>query len=276
MKYYILIYLVFIVSCLSAQQKTNTDSLINYSYKIEGINNITKQYVNVGTGFIISHMGIDFLVSNYHVITGKDPSSGQKLNELTDTCTSIIVWFRSKTDIPFNKLYIQLYDSLGRLFSIYHANKDTLLDIAVIPLPKNNLPLSTKKYTISFNEVDTMINWPENKKIYVVGFPKDFLDDEWKPKIVQANSVTQKVRGNFTIPNIFFDDTTSRGMSGSPTYIQKNEKSKPLLVAINTMNIPFDANNPKIKGSAYYFKYCWEIINLIIKEKRPDVDVYFQ
>ena len=276
LKYLILLYLTFIIGCSSAQKYPPDDNLLNYSYKIQGINDHTKQYVNAGTGFIINHNGVDFLVSNYHVFTGKDAVTGQIVNGLTDTCTSIIVWFRGQVDTPFKKLVIPLYDSIGKLFSVYHADKEKLLDIAVMPLPRNDLPPGIKKYTISLSDVDTSTNSPENKRIYVVGFPVGYLKDGWKPKVVKANSVTQKVSGNFTIPNIFFDDTTSGGMSGSPTYIQTDETTKPLLVAINSMNTDFDSNNPKIKGGAYYFKYCWDIIKLIIKENRPGVDVYFQ
>lgn len=127
-------------------QKLELDSLINYSYKIEAANSNTA-LLHTGTGFIISYKDLFFLVSNYHVFTGRSSFTNSVLDSWGETPTIIFILLRSEHKPSFKKLGIPLYDCRGfRLFGIYHAAKDSLLDIAVTPLLKSNFPPGTKQY----------------------------------------------------------------------------------------------------------------------------------
>lgn len=135
-----ILLILLVTSCVS--QKKSYEDLLKYSYKIQGINDSTKQYVQAGTGFIINAGGHDFLITNYHVLTGKDPISGKKISSISDTCTSIVIWVRKYNDTSFIKWKIPLYDSIGKLFSLYHADQYRLVDIGVLTLSSKQPPLS--------------------------------------------------------------------------------------------------------------------------------------
>jgi hypothetical protein len=98
----ILLLLVMFMSFNESKSQIIPKTSIKYfSYKLQGANVRTKQLVNGGTGFIFTYEDYDFLVTNYHVLTGKNASTGKKLENLADTCNAVIIWFRDeKADLP--------------------------------------------------------------------------------------------------------------------------------------------------------------------------------
>lgn len=273
MKIYISAYLV-LLSYISIAQKLTTTNLDNFSYKIQGVNTKTKQLNNAGTAFIISYKGSDFLVSNYHVFTGKDAITQNKIDELKDTCTAIILWFRSDTGSSFKKLLFQLFDTTGtKLFSIYHGNETSLLDIAILPIYKEDYPPNIRKYIISQTDIDTTTKYSNNKPVYVVGFPLGKMGQGWKPKTIKAKSVIEKVEPPFISPNISFDNGTFPGMSGSPVYIA-SKSGKIALSGVNYQNPDFMKDNPSIKGAGIQIKFVIDIIEEMIRQNKSNIDFY--
>lgn len=275
-KHCLLLFIFYIISIYSFSQNLINDSLINYSYKIQGINRITNQHVNAGTGFIIKYNYNYFIVTNYHVLTGKDPLSRLKLSNLTDTCTSIIINFRNKVDTGFKKLVMNLFDSSGtKLFSLYHGHQDSLLDIAVLPIFSEDFPPDIKEYFIDYNNIDSTTNYQPSKTIFIVGFPFGKMKNKWMPTIIKCKSVREIMDGFFVSPHFSFDSSTIEGMSGSPIYLE-NDSGIISLVGVNALNNPNDSLNPNLKGKGVLIKFICYLIESMVEQNKANVDLFYQ
>src|SRR5215470_10709286 len=172
MRAIILLFLVvFIGVDESKSQIIRKASLKYFSYKLQGANTTTKQLVNGGTGFIFTYREHDFLVTNYHVLTGKNVSTGKKLENLPDTCNAVIIWFRDEKVDTFKRVLVPIYDSFGvRLFSIYYADSETLFDLAVLALFPEQFPPGIKKYSITVKSIDTLTYNKAGLRVLISGF----------------------------------------------------------------------------------------------------------
>lgn len=274
MKYIIPILLSFAFSTQSISQNINDTNVINYSYKLQGYNKKINSLINTGTGFILNWGHEYFLITNFHVLTGKEAATNKKMDVLTDTCTDIIIWFQNDTGTGFKKLVAKLYDSVGnKLYSLYYTNKNQILDIAVVYISPADLPPIIKKHFITMTDIYFQ---EPGGKTYVVGFPDGKMIDGWKPTIINSHSV-EPVKDT-SIKHLFlFEDTTYGGMSGCPVYIKQSINLNWLqLIAINAMNATFYSNprDSKRYGTAIYFRYVFEIIREILKGSKTTADFY--
>jgi len=273
MRAIILLFLVvFIGVDESKSQIIRKTSLKYFSYKLQGANTTTKQLVNGGTGFIFTYGEHDFLVTNYHVLTGKNVSTGKKLENLPDTCNAVIIWFRDEKVDTFKRVLVPIYDSFGvRLFSIYYADSETLFDLAVLALFPEQFPPGIKKYSITVKSIDTLTYNKAGLRVLISGFPRGASE----PTIKTAVTIKQRMRGNTITPLIFFSDSTLQGMSGSPIWIAAHAANGISLIGINALNPTFDIANPKIRGAGVYFKYAMTLIEEMIRTDHINIDLRY-
>lgn len=270
----ILALLLTFVYCYSEAQLINRDSIVNYSYKIQGADIKTGKLINNGTGFIISYKDKDFLVTNYHVITGKDAITGKKIEELKDTCSLTLVFFRSLTDTPFHTLVMPLYGIDGsKNFSIYHVDKKRLFDLVVIFLPPMAYPPGIKQYVINWQQIDTSYNCEADKKCFVVGFPNGKMEKLWRPITLKNELICKKQIDDTIDPSVFFKKGSIGGMSGSPVYIEKNKLM--YLIGINVLNTYVTKASPKEEGVAFKIKYVVQLMDEMIKQNKTHVDLKY-
>ena len=77
-------------------QNLNKDSLINYSYIINGKDD--NKFQTSGTGSIIHYKDQYFLVTNFHVLTAKDANTNKVFKEFKDSNTAVSIIFQ-----PFDR-----------------------------------------------------------------------------------------------------------------------------------------------------------------------------
>jgi hypothetical protein len=268
----ILLVLTVFSATESTSQIIRKTSIKYFSYKLQGANFTTKQIVNGGTGFIFTYEEHDFLVTNYHVLTGKNASTGKKLENLADTCNAVIIWFRDDKIDTVKKVLVPIYDTFGvRLFSIYHADSEKLFDLAVLTLFPEQFPPGIKKYSITVKSIDTLTYNKSGLRVFISGFPRGTSE----PTIKTAVTVKQPMRGNTVTPLIFFGDSTLQGMSGSPIWMAAPKARRVSLIGINALNPTFDIENPKIRGAGFYFKYAMALIEAMIRTNHINIDLHY-
>lgn len=278
-------FLLLISNIDLTAQILNVDSLVNYSYKIQGVNiestspnsKAIVHKIDAGTCFIVAIEGNDFLITNYHVITGKDPYTNKKIPRLSDTCTSFLVNFRNNYDTGFSKPRFDLYTRSGhRNYPVFHYNEDTVIDITAVILPNDWYPPNINKYIITQSEIDSEFNYQGNETIYVLGFPLGKMIEGWKPNFISASSVNLNHDSSVINPYLFYNQISVHGMSGSPVYIKKTGSNKILLKGIQAIQTRYDSNNPDIKAAAINFHLALKLIEEILKTGKSNVDYYFQ
>jgi hypothetical protein len=264
----VIISLAFVFSAVDVYcQKLKLDSLVNYSYIINGKN--SKEFLSSGTASIARYENKFFLITNFHVLTGKDYKTNKKFPELKDTNTAVSIIFQ-----PLDRkseFQVIIYP----LFNLHNeANFETcmfqkqIIDISVMPI---DLPKNASKFFFEVNDFDTSESYESNQKLMAFGFPNGKFKNEWQPTQLDVSAVKNKEAGPFIYdPFVFLDDAPIKGMSGSPVYTT-DSKGQIKLLAIVSNVVDYDKNNPTIKGRSIYSSLALRLIKKMYSEKRHTV-----
>ena len=115
-----------------AAQNLNKDSLINYSYIINGKDN--NRFQTSGTGSIMHYKNQFFLVTNYHVLTAKDANTNKVFKEFKDSNTAVSIIFQpSDRRSNFIVNIYPLYEHGKSKFGTF-VFKNQIIDISVMPM----------------------------------------------------------------------------------------------------------------------------------------------
>lgn len=248
----------------SQQHHLHYEKLIDYSFIINGKS--SSEFQTVGTGSIMNYKGQYYLITNFHVIAGKDHQTNKKFPHLKDTNVAVAIIFQNKDrKSKFIPIVYPIYDSEeNELFETFMF-KDQLIDISVMPVV---VPENALKSFFTISDFDTSWSYKSDEKIFIFGFPKGEFKNEWQPAELKANSVSNSQRGpSIYDPYVFFDKLPIAGMSGSPVYFyDSNNKIKFLSVVSNIVD-----NNPRIKGRSIYSLCALQLIERMFENKKPSV-----
>lgn len=261
MKFYCLIIFTIITSPLYTQNLFSKD-LKKYSYLLAAVKTGSKDSV-LGTGFIISYKNQNYLVTNYHILSGRNAITSEILNPNGFPPNELTIWFHSKKNklIPANYLLI---DNLKKaIYFTLQIDYPIYIDIAILPI---NLPNNVSAYIIKKENFDTSSHaWPD-KELTMVGFPKGKYDKNNYPFVFTTKSLIPPYP-NRIHPYVYYDLNIENGTSGSPVYfLDDNNKLK--LIAINSIGLDRGSTPINARGAAIYFKYVLMAINNNIRRTK--------
>jgi hypothetical protein len=211
----ILIFLTFLVRTSFCQNRVITRIESVQSLYIETY----KGNIQLGsaTGFIIRSKTKNYLITNWHVVTNKDPKTKN--------------WIDPKTPIsPDNIRILQNSYILGKytttkekllkgdgtaLFKEFQINSE-MVDVVAIPL--TDTLINVKIYPVSYKSTyDSLLISPTDR-IFVLGFPLGVKSAPsmpiWKSGLIASEpDIDQESK-----PIIWVDIISYGGMSGSPVY----------------------------------------------------------
>lgn len=133
----------------------------------------TDTVLSSGTGFVYEKDQVTYLVTNWHVVAGRDPNTCECVSETKGVPDMISTMFRQK-DQPgtCHREEIELYrDSQMREPSWYeHPNYGRSVDVVVLPLSER---LRTSYGLFPINAIDFDTNFKEEvaDEAFVVGYP---------------------------------------------------------------------------------------------------------
>jgi hypothetical protein len=266
MKIFIIISFVFI-SNYSIGQCLNKDSLINYSYIINGKD--SAQFFTSGTGSIVKYKERYYLVTNYHVLTGKECATNKKFPELQDTVTSISIIYQSseKYRIVFIARIYPIFDKKGNPNFETAAFQDRRLDLSVIPI---EIPNNAKKYFFVPADFDSSFTYKDDEELMIFGFPLGHFKNSWQPTELDTKTVVHNELPFTYNPFVCFDSLPIKGMSGSPSYIY-DEKGEIKILSILSNQVDFNKDYPRIKGRSIYSSLVLDLIEKMYLENKPIV-----
>jgi hypothetical protein len=174
-------------------------------------------HLGLATGFVWEEGGRQFLVTNWHVVTGKNPKTGRHLSATAAEPDRLRVLWHQKTEIsedatgPRVKREEVLRDPVGQPRWLVHPNRGSKVDVVAIPLvasedvhlfPINKLKNDDLAVTVGMD-------------IFVIGYPYGLSAGElpvWKRgSIASEPELTNEAQQYVLV------DTASRpGMSGAP------------------------------------------------------------
>ena len=174
-------------------------------------------HLGLATGFVWAESGRHYLVTNWHVVTGKDPFTGKHLSPTAAEPDRLQILWHKKTAVskdatgPRVKLDEMLRDEKGEPRWLVHPRFGNKVDVVAIPLvasdevelfPINNLKSDDLAVVVGMD-------------VFVVGYPYGLSAAElpvWK-----RGSIASEPEVSDGAQQYILIDTASRpGMSGSP------------------------------------------------------------
>lgn len=180
------------------------------------------------TGFVISAHGINILVTNWHVLAGRDATTGQPLSKETCAVPNFIrVRFHSRRllqqgtgKISYQQHLFPLYEGEAPLWKQHPLGQD--VDVATLQI--GGLGEDTLILQHNTDVETTAGDLTVGNEIYIVGFPNNIATFGHLP-IWKRGSIASEVLVDDGRATKFYVDAASRkGMSGAPVYsIRPNE-----------------------------------------------------
>jgi hypothetical protein len=197
------------------------------------------QSLAIGTAFIYSYKGQLYLVTNWHNITGRNPSTLKLLDEkhaaIPDRLRIEIPVMIKTADTPNSDpemLHLEWYDAYFLLYDDIDDSTDDLptkpvwyehpkhghkIDVVVTPidLPQEVAicPANDPKLNLSAVLLRPSLD------VFVLGFPKGMSGGAKFPVWKRGSIASEPEIDVDDLPKILIDTATREGMSGSPVYL---------------------------------------------------------
>lgn len=176
--------------------------------------------IATGTGFIIIRNGINYLITNWHVVTGRDPSTGQPISSTGAVDPDTIgIWhhdanrlgsWRLKTEhliAPYTGNHLWIEHPLGRP-----------IDVVALPLSSHN---DSKVYNLDISLAHTDLVLSPSEAVSIVGFPFG-MAAAGKFPIWKTGHIASDIDLNYEDKPVFLiDATATQGMSGAPVFARR-------------------------------------------------------
>lgn len=179
------------------------------------------QKIGGGTGFTVVQNGRAFLITNWHVLTGRDAATKQPINQKTGAADpdSIRIWHHRESLGNWISVPELLRDAQsGEPRWLEHPTRGGDVDVVALPLTGNtNYRLCPLDLMLAASDVVVSPSEPAS----IIGFPFEMAADGkfpiWKTGHV-ASDIELDYRGK---PVFLIDATTRMGMSGSPVIARR-------------------------------------------------------
>ena len=197
-----------------------------------------EEVIGAGTGFFYEHDGQSFLVTNWHVITGRDPFKKTAMHPQGRIPDRLLVKFGTSPDaeptdsgdrrVRFNAHLVETYDADGPK---WYEHPDLGSDCDVIALPVN--PDFWLAHKPANRLSSDRVPMRPGMVIFVVGFPLALSVGPglplWKSGYIASEpgfdvriggqlSAVGGLQGAPRWPAFFIDAQTRQGMSGAPVF----------------------------------------------------------
>ena len=187
--------------------------------------------VSTATGFFFEIGDALFIVTNWHVVSGKHFLTKRSLSDANRLPTHLICDFLVSGDTMSDgraimrrrSVRVELYDHKDRnpLWS-EHPTDGARCDVVASPIAGSLS--SSKIFHKAANSIDEEGRIPVNpgSTVFVIGFPRSLSIRPglplWKSGYIASEPTFDASIGNQTLPAFFIDSQTREGMSGSPVF----------------------------------------------------------
>jgi len=171
--------------------------------------------LGVSTGFFYRKNKQDYLVTNWHVLTGKNPITGKHLSNSAGEPNRINIW-QHRTDGNRQECFLPIEKDGSPLWLQHHEYGNTV-DVAILPLCPDD-----RFVFFPINEQDdpppSGFEPMVGKELFVLGYPFGKLALELSPYPIwkRASIATELDFLAENRPMFLVDTATRSGMSGSP------------------------------------------------------------
>lgn len=169
------------------------------------------------TGFIVEHNAEPLLITNWHVLSGRDPRTNQVKSPTAAVPDTVRITLHANSLGSWEMIYRPLYDEEGDHLWIEHPSGR---NVDLVALPLTDIPERINIYSLDLALSDTDMIPQVAMPISIIGFPLGLTAAGafpiWKTGHI-ASDPDIDYQGN---PAFIIDATTRGGMSGSPVVLR--------------------------------------------------------
>jgi V8-like Glu-specific endopeptidase len=174
-----------------------------------------------GTGFVVQKNGQKYLITNWHMLTGRHPETGQPLSPTgAADPTSIGIWHHDANQLgAWNLKTEALIDpNDGQKKWLEHPSGHHI-DVVALPITVQS---DVKVYPLDLNLSNTDLIVMPSDPVSIVGFPLG-MASAGKFPIWKTGHVASEIDLDYANKPVFLiDATTKSGMSGSPVIAKRS------------------------------------------------------
>lgn len=171
-----------------------------------------------GTGFLVQQNGSFFLITNYHLLSGINPYTGQPIDENGTLPNKIGIWHHKIERLGIWELVIDsLKNSDGSPKWLEHPNGNKI-DVAALPITVD-AGVQTYPLDLTLSKTDLVLH--PSEPVSIIGFPFGYTTIGKFP-IWKTGHIASDIELDYNdLPMFLIDSTTKPGMSGSPVIARR-------------------------------------------------------
>jgi hypothetical protein len=176
--------------------------------------------LGTATGFVVQKGSNHYLITNWHVVAGRNLETNQIISASGDIPDALLIWHHGKQLGSWVRKKEQLYDEKGTERWIEH-NKKRTVDVVALPLWKIDYDdVTLYPFDLSLADSDMV---PEvAMPVSIIGFPLGLTSAGFFP-IWKTGHIASEPNIDYHGEPLFLIDATTRGgMSGSPVVLRLN------------------------------------------------------
>lgn len=196
---------------------TSFSPLSQASYFVSSRFNETE--LSTATAFFAIRDGKTYLITNWHVVSGRNPEDGKCLSLTCATPNNLVVRLqKNQAYIELSDFEVPLLDSDGRPLWLEHPLHRERVDVVAIEvsIPSNRIIFDIEEFIEPFNEATEEVIASD---VFVIGYPFGRSIDGIFPIWKRASVASEPCIDVDNLPKILVDTASRSGMSGSPVML---------------------------------------------------------
>lgn len=175
------------------------------------------------TGFIVSNNNKKYLITNWHVVTGINPITGDTLDSNSNIPNQLLIYYHTSKLGFWRPDVVELYTLDGKKNWLEHPN-GSKVDVIALPITPSYSDLILYELDLNLAKVDMI---PEvAMPVSIIGFPEGFVGRKQFPIWKTGHLASEPSINYNNQPIILIDATTRKGMSGSPVILRLKDNYK--------------------------------------------------
>jgi len=177
------------------------------------------QQIGMGTGFIVNKHNNNFLVTNWHMVTGRHPDNNQPISNTGAADPDTMgIWYHTTTLGSWTRKNERLIDeTTGEKKWIEHSSGNQV-DVIALPISQHS---DIKTYPLDLSLANTDLIISPSEDVSIIGFPYGIASSGKFP-IWKTGNIASEIDLNYENKPVFLIDASTReGMSGAPVIARR-------------------------------------------------------
>lgn len=201
----------------SSQERISIDPLSLQSLYLDLL--FEKQKIGSATGFIVKWKNSNFLITSWHVLSGRNSRDNKIINPNGRIPDEISIWNYMPELGRWSQYFEKLYNLNKNPLWIEHP-KGRIIDVVALLL--RSLDENVKLFPFDLKLADTDMQPEVGMPVFIIGFPEG-MTASGKLPIWKTGHIASEPNIDYNnTPSFLIDATTRGGMSGSPVVLKLN------------------------------------------------------